>query len=109
MNEKEFRLRLEIDVMVLEIWIAEGWLVPETTMEGRHFRDADLARGRLILDLARSMGVNESGVDIVMDLVDQLHGLRTTLRDLADAVCRQDGEVQQRILSDLDSLERRRR
>lgn len=109
MNESEFRLRLEIDVTVLEVWIDQGWLIPETTNEGRHFRDADLARGQLILDLIDAMGLNEPGVDLVMDLVDQLHGLRSTLRDLTDAVRHQNPDVQQHILSELDRLERQGR
>ncbi|MDL2403865.1 chaperone modulator CbpM [Rhizobium mayense] len=109
MNESEFRLRLEIDDTVLQIWIKQGWLVPETTDGGRHFRDADLARGQLILDLVNAMGVNEPGVDLVMDLVDQLHGLRATLRDLTDAVCHQNPDVQEHVLSELYRLERQRR
>ncbi|HEY0124727.1 MAG TPA: chaperone modulator CbpM [Rhizobium sp.] len=108
MNESEFRLRLEIDVTVLEVWIDQGWLIPETTEEGRSFRDADLARGQLILDLINAMGLNEPGVDLVMDLVDQLHGLRSTLRDLTDAVRRQNLDVQHHILSELDRLERQK-
>lgn len=108
MNEREFRLHLEIDNTVLDVWIEQGWLIPETTNEGRSFRDADLARGQLILDLINAMGVNEPGVDVVMDLVDQLHGLRATLRDLTDAVCHQSRDVQDRILSDLDRLERQK-
>ncbi|WP_047463158.1 chaperone modulator CbpM [Rhizobium rhizogenes] len=109
MNESEFRLRLEIDVTVLEVWIDQGWLIPETTNEGRHFRDADLARGQLILDLIDAMGLNEPGVDLVMDLVDQLHGLRSTLRELTDAVSRQSPDVQEHILSELARLERQER
>ncbi|AVA20801.1 chaperone modulator CbpM [Rhizobium sp. LEGMi198b] len=109
MNESEFRLRLEIDNAVLDVWIEQGWLIPETTGEGRHFREADLARGQLILDLINAMGVNEPGVDLVMDLVDQLHALRGTLRDLTDAVCHQDADVQEHVLSELYRLERQRR
>ena len=109
MNESEFRLRLEIDVTVLEVWIEQGWLVPESTQEGRSFRDADLARGQLILDLLNTMGVNEPGVDVVMDLVDQLHSLRSTMRDLTEAIGHQRAEVQHHILSDLNRLDRRRR
>ncbi|MDE1995602.1 MAG: transcriptional regulator [Rhizobiaceae bacterium] len=109
MNEREFRMRLEIDVTVLEVWVEQGWLVPDIKEEGRQFRDVDLARGRLILDLSDRMGLNEPGVDLVMGLLDQLHGVRSTLRDLTDAVCRQNPDVQMRILSDLDRLERQKR
>jgi chaperone modulatory protein CbpM len=105
MNESEFRLHLRIETTVLEVWISQGWVVPEVTDQGRSFRNADIARGRLILDLSKAMGVNEPGVDVVMDLVDQLHSLRATLRDLTDAVCRQSSDVQDHILSELTRAE----
>ena len=109
MNESEFRLHLRIETTVLEVWISQGWVVPEITDQGRNFREADIARGQLILDLTRAMGVNEPGVDVVMDLVDQLHSLRATLRDLTDAVCRQPSDVQNHILSELTRIESLRR
>jgi len=99
MDEIEFRRSLKIDVTVLDIWVEQGWLVPEARRDARHFRDADLARARLILDLTEQMGVNDAGVDVVMDLVDQLHGLRGTLRHLMSAIHGQDAEVQRRILA----------
>ncbi|WP_246647868.1 hypothetical protein [Rhizobium laguerreae] len=34
----------------------------------------------LILDLTNGVGVNEAGIDVIMDLVDQLHGLRMIMR-----------------------------
>ncbi|MFT4001638.1 MAG: chaperone modulator CbpM [Rhizobium sp.] len=105
MDESEFRLHLQIETTVLEVWVSQGWVVPEVTDRGRNFREADIARGRLILDLSRAMGVNEPGVDVVMDLVDQLHSLRATLRDLTDAVRRQPFDVQEHILSELTRVE----
>ena len=109
MDEREFRLHLEIETTVLEVWISEGWLVPEVTDQGRNFREADIARGQLILDLSKSMGLNQPGVDVVMDLVDQLHSLRATLRDLTDAVRRQPSDVQEHILSELTRVDVQKR
>ncbi|AYG65563.1 MULTISPECIES: chaperone modulator CbpM [unclassified Rhizobium] len=109
MNESEFRLHLQIETTVLEVWISQGWLVPEETDQGPNFREADIARGRLILDLSNAMGVNEPGVDVVVDLVDQLHSLRATLRELTDALCRQPSDVQEHILSELTRVESQRR
>lgn len=109
MNENEFRLHLEIETTVLEVWISQGWLVPETTDQGRSFREADLARGQLILDLSSAMGINEPGVDVVMDLVDQLHSLRAMMHDLTDALHRQPSDVQELILSELTRVEIQRR
>ncbi len=105
MDDREFRQSLRIDVTVLEVWIEQGWLVPGFTEQGRMFRDADLARGRLILDLIETMGLNEAGVDVVMELVDQVHGLRGTLRDLVDGIKAQDDAVQQRLVAVIERRE----
>nr|WP_246622999.1 chaperone modulator CbpM [Rhizobium laguerreae] len=53
---------------------------PSRVKKRCQFRDADLARARLILDLTNGVGVNEAGIDVIMDLVDQLHGLRMIMR-----------------------------
>jgi len=50
------------------------------------------------------MGVNEAGVDVVMELVDQLHGMRGAMRRLVVAINRQEVEIQQRLLAALEEL-----
>jgi len=102
MDDREFRHSLRIDVTVLDVWIEQGWLIPQTTAEGRAFRDADIARARLIQDLIDTMGVNEAGVDVVMQLIDQMHGLRGTLRDLVEIIQAQSAEVQQQLLDEIE-------
>jgi chaperone modulatory protein CbpM len=104
MDEKEFRHNLKVDVTELELWIEQGWLAPLVAQARRHFRDADVARARLILDLTRDMGVNEAGVAVVMDLVDQIHSLRSVMRDLVLAVSSQDTAVKQRLHATLVGL-----
>lgn len=105
MDDREFRLYLKIDVTELDLWVEQGWLAPEVSEGRRRFRDADLARARLILDLTHQMGVNEAGVDVVMELVDQIHGMRGTMRRLVAAVNRQEAEIQQRLLRTLEELD----
>jgi chaperone modulatory protein CbpM len=46
------------------------------------FSDIDVARAHLIRDLKGDFGVNDEGVDIILHLVDQLHGLRRALGQL---------------------------
>ncbi|MBB3350142.1 transcriptional regulator [Rhizobium sp. L9] len=106
MDDLEFRLYLKIDVVQLDFWIEQGWLIPETSSGQRQFRDADVARARLILDLMGNMGVNEAGVDIVMELVDELHGLRGTMARLMTAIGRQERDVQRRLFEILEDLDR---
>jgi chaperone modulatory protein CbpM len=84
MEAEKFVVHARIDFHTLETWVEAGWLVPGH-VEGRvHYSEVDLARAHLINDLS-SLGVNEAGVPIVLDLVDQLHGLRRALRDVLAA------------------------
>jgi chaperone modulatory protein CbpM len=84
MDAETFVVHARINVQILETWVEAGWLVPGR-VEGRvHYSDVDLARAHLINDLT-GLGVNEAGVPIVLDLVDQLHGLRRVLRDVLAA------------------------
>jgi chaperone modulatory protein CbpM len=106
MDDLEFRLYLKIDIVQLDLWVEEGWLIPETSGGQRQFRDADVARARLILDLMGNMGVNEAGVDVVMDLVDQLHGLRGTMGKLMTAISKQERDVQRRLFESLEEVDR---
>ena len=101
MDDSEFCSHLGVDVTVVEFWITEGWLRPDTSAGRRDFRQADTARGRLILDLVQRMGVNEAGVDIVMDLIDQIHGLRDAVAAVKTAIETQDEETRARIIRSL--------
>ena len=85
METREFIIRARLDAQVLETWIEAGWLLPRRDGMERDFSDVDLARAQLIADLER-LGVNQEGVPVILDLVDQLHGLRRTLRDLLSAI-----------------------
>jgi chaperone modulatory protein CbpM len=42
----------------------------------------DVARAHLIQDLKADLGVNDEGVDVILHLVDQLHGLRRAMAQL---------------------------
>ena len=85
MEADKFVIHAKIDVHTLETWVEAGWLIPGR-VEGRvHYSEVDLARAHLINDLT-GLGVNEAGVPIVLDLVDQLHGLRRVLRHALAAV-----------------------
>lgn len=106
MDDLEFRLYLKIDAVQLDFWVEQGWLIPETSGERRWFRDADVARARLIQDLMGDMGVNEAGVDVVIDLIDQLYDLRGTMGKLMTAIGRQEHEVQRRLFDSLEDIDR---
>ncbi|MDI7865144.1 chaperone modulator CbpM [Rhizobiaceae bacterium n13] len=102
MKDTELCAYLQIEVRVLDLWVQQRWLVPEERGGMREFHNADLARGRLILDLIGPMGVNEDGVDVAMNLLDQVHALRGKLAELVAALREEELEVQKRILSRID-------
>jgi chaperone modulatory protein CbpM len=78
----DFLARAQVDRETLEIWIEEEWLVPSETTPERGFTEADLARAQLIRDLMDDLGVNAEGVGVVLNLVDQVHGLRNVLAEV---------------------------
>jgi chaperone modulatory protein CbpM len=82
MNKQDFLTCSGLQVQTLEFWLEQRWLIPEETSAGMNFSDIDVARARLIQDLKSDFGVNDEGVDVVLHLMDQLHGLRRALAQL---------------------------
>jgi chaperone modulatory protein CbpM len=79
---EEFLIRTHLERHSLEAWVAAGWLVPPQTDPELLFADVDLARVQLIRDLREDFGVNDEGVSVILHLVDQMHGLRWSMREL---------------------------
>ncbi|MBP1856922.1 chaperone modulator CbpM [Rhizobium herbae] len=104
MNHLEYCERLSIVSSTLTVWIDRQWIIPEMNDDDSEFQDADLARGLLILDLTETMGVNHDGIDVIMALVDQVHGLRAKLQALTDAIREQDDEIAQRVVKRLEAM-----
>ncbi len=99
-SRTEFLRQADLDGDTLEIWIREEWIVPHApTAQDPHaptaqephaptaqenetepaFTEADLARARLIRELKRDFGVNDEGIGVILNLLDQVHGLRGAL------------------------------
>jgi chaperone modulatory protein CbpM len=81
-TRQEFLIRARLDGDTLEAWIAEEWIVPTGADPEVSFTEADLARAELIRDLMGDLEVNDAGVGVILNLVDQVHGLRKMLADL---------------------------
>jgi chaperone modulatory protein CbpM len=81
---QEFLVRTHVERQSLEAWIEAGWLVPPQREPEPMFSDVDLARVQLIRDLRHDFGVNDEGISVILHLVDQMHGLRRSMRDLLD-------------------------
>ena len=101
MEKHQFLEHVQIEAEVLELWVAEGWLVPGAGAQT--FSDADVARARLIDDLKRDFGVNDQGVGIILDLIDQLHGVRGTLKRLLSSLQAQPPDLRERLTETLRS------
>ena len=81
---EEFLIRARLERQSLEAWVAAGWIVPPQTDPELMFSDVDLARAQLIRDLRKDLGVNDEGISVILHLIDQMHGLRRSMRDLID-------------------------
>lgn len=66
----------------LERWIANEWVRPEGGPEHYLFREIDVARIRLILDLREHLEIAEPAMPTVLQLIDQLYDLRRRMRSL---------------------------
>jgi chaperone modulatory protein CbpM len=94
MRTGEFLMQARLDAQALDAWIEAGWLRPHGNKSspelsdmngaGLDFADIDLARARLIVDLRGDLGVNDDAIPVVLDLIDQIHGLRRLVRELVE-------------------------
>ena len=81
-SKRDFLERACLDRATLEVWIEEEWLVPNRSADELAFSEMDLARVKLIRDLRDDLGVNDEGVGVILNLLDQIHGLRKVMEDL---------------------------
>lgn len=65
-----------IEAHWLQDWIDREWLLPQRRSASLRLSEIDAARARFIRDLKSDFGVNDEGIEIVLHLVDQIHGLR---------------------------------
>jgi len=94
-----------LDPRDIERWILNAWVRPDGQAGHYEFREIDVARVRLILELRDEMQVNEDALPIVLLLLDQLHDGRRRLREVGDALTLlAPDEVRLRILGHLASL-----
>jgi chaperone modulatory protein CbpM len=86
MSKEEFLSLAGMEHETLDAWIEEEWLRPRGSSVELNFCDIDIARARLIRDLQVDFGVNDEGVGVILNLVDQLYGVRRTLMELRQAI-----------------------
>ena len=86
LGKQEFLSLFDIGHDTLNAWVEQEWLIPSGASPELSFSDIDIARARLIRDLQVDFGVNDEGVGVILHLVDQMYGMRTTLIALRQAV-----------------------
>jgi chaperone modulatory protein CbpM len=104
LDQIEFARKLRFDGARLQVFIDRGWISPATQGGRPVFRDVDVARAALIADLVDVMGVNDEGVDVVLDLLDQLYSLRIAFGTLVDALEVQPRGVRRHLVNDARRL-----
>jgi chaperone modulatory protein CbpM len=93
----------------LDAWIEAGWLRPERARNDWRFTTIDLVRAQFILDLSGPMGVNDEGVDVILGLLDQIHGLRRALLGVTSTMGGEKSSSRRRQPEDAGGTQRRGR
>lgn len=74
----------QLTVTRLRIFVAQGLIKPADATP--RYSEADMARAALICNLEDELGFNEDDVPVLLSLIDQIHGLRSELRGLIEAL-----------------------
>ena len=86
LSERDVIARVRhLTVTRLRVWVAQGWIKPADNA-AQVFSDADLARAALISNLEDELGFAEEDVPVLLNLIDQIHGLRSELMGLLEAL-----------------------
>lgn len=86
-----------LDRAALERWIDAALVRPEGEPGEWRFRDIDVARVRLIVELRQEMRVEEPTLPLVLSLLDQLYDARRAMRRLGVAVAGVDEATRTRL------------
>jgi chaperone modulatory protein CbpM len=86
LSERDLLARVQrLTVTRLRVWVAQGWIKPAGE-RAQNYSEADLARAALICNLEDELGFAEEDVPVLLNLIDQIHGLRAELRGLVEAL-----------------------
>lgn len=78
-------------------WVENRWIVPDETGGHWVFREVDIARVELILDIRREFAVEDDAMPLVLSLIDQIYSLRRQMRRLCDALEAQPPDIRDAI------------
>jgi len=105
-SEQDVIARVQhLTVTRLRVWVDQGLIKPADE-DAPSFSEADIARATLISDLEDELGFAEEDVPVLLNLIDQIHGLRSELRGLLEALDDLPADVRTTVRM---RIERRRR
>lgn len=96
-----------LDAAELARWVENRWILPEHEGEAFLFREVDIARVELILDIRREYTVDDDALALMLGLLDQVYSLRRQMRRLCDALESQPAEVREAIGRALPPIDRK--
>ncbi len=70
----------------VERWVALAWVRPDGKPGAWVFREVDVARVRLIVELRDELSLDEEALPTVLSLLDQLYEARRQMRAMAKAI-----------------------
>jgi chaperone modulatory protein CbpM len=74
-----------LTVTRLRVFVSQGLIRPEEDGAPR-YSEADIARATLICNLEDEMGFDADDVPVLLNLIDQIHGLRSELRGFVEVI-----------------------
>ena len=91
-----------LDEQHIADWVARGWVSAAGAGPAEwQFTDLDIARLLLLRDLHVELAMDEETLSLVLSLLDQVYGLRRTLRTVMDVVNDAPEDVRRRVLDAL--------
>ncbi|HZP09295.1 MerR family transcriptional regulator [Methyloceanibacter sp.] len=86
LSERDLIARVRrLTVTRLRVWVEQGLIKPADET-AQAFSEADAARAALICNLEDELGFTEEDVPVLLNLIDQIHGLRCELMGVLAAL-----------------------
>ncbi|TAJ38186.1 MAG: hypothetical protein EPO55_16440 [Reyranella sp.] len=98
------RLHGSLTTVHVERWVARGLLRPTGGADSWTFETIDVARTHLLAELTGDLGLDDETVEMVIDLIDQVHTLRGQLDVIGRAIAEQPAATREAIAAALAKL-----
>lgn len=94
-----------LTVTRLRVWVSQGLIKP-ADKAARTYSEADIARADLICTLEDELGFAGEDVPVLLNLIDQIHGLRSELRGLLEVLDELPPEMRSTVRMRIESRRR---